>query len=177
MNGRFLLVFVGVLFVVGIVWMIGVTPEREASKPIPGLFEPVPPVSEDDMVAAGPTSADQEEPAPTPEETPPPPEAEKPEAEPEPEITQAASEEPPEVVEYTPAYGQVTFTHTMHIEDYGIDCGDCHHEDMEGGMAKCTNCHESPKKVLHKNCMGCHKDLQKEGKETGPVKCKDCHIK
>jgi hypothetical protein len=48
---------------------------------------------------------------------------------------------------------------------------------MEGGMGKCKNCHDPPKKVFHKNCAGCHKDLQKEGKETGPVKCKDCHIK
>ena len=85
--------------------------------------------------------------------------------------------EPPEEVEYTPAYGDVIFTHALHMEDYEIECGQCHHEDMEGGMSRCADCHESLKKVLHKNCQGCHKRLESEGKETGPVKCRECHIK
>jgi hypothetical protein len=117
------------------------------------------------------TMASKEEPSQPSEETGPA------EEKPEPQPTQVASDEPPEVVEYTPKYGQVTFTHMRHLEDYGIDCGDCHHEDLEGGLSKCTNCHEPPKEALHKNCQGCHKELKKEDKNTGPVGCRECHVK
>lgn len=179
MNGRSLAAIICVLFVIGIFWMVMVTPKAETSKTALSLFEPVTPVPKEVVVASGPVpSSEEKQPPPSKAETPAPPEKkESTEEKPKPKVAQAVSEEPPETVEYTPKYGQVTFTHMIHVEEYGFDCGDCHHEDLEGGMSKCTNCHEPPKKALHKNCVGCHKKLKNEGKDTGPVKCRECHIK
>jgi len=48
--------------------------------------------------------------------------------------------EAPEIVSYAGKshWGRVTFTHTNHTEDYGFDCGECHHLQMEGGYNKCS---------------------------------------
>jgi len=91
-------------------------------------------------------------------------------------------------------YAPTPFTHKKHNVDYKIPCTECHHV-YEGGknlykegdpVQKCSECHdvkksEGKKKNLmlayHKNCQGCHKDLKKAGKKTGPIKCKDCHVK
>ncbi len=88
-----------------------------------------------------------------------------------------------------PAYethkkGIVIFTHRKHFEDYGIGCGDCHHDDSgmpledlaEGDdVESCIDCHQGTQKpkgeklpkdeaimayhfeALHANCIGCHK--------------------
>ncbi len=88
--------------------------------------------------------------------------------------------EPPETVSYAEksAWGRVTFTHTMHAEDYGFDCDACHHVDMEGGFNKCSSCHDNLKDTLHKNCYKtCHRKLKAEGKATGPTTCSGCHVK
>ena len=68
--------------------------------------------------------------------------------------------------------GAVTLDHTKH---QGLtDCITCHHT---GDNVKCTDCHgskpEAPKgkKAFHKLCKDCHK------KESGPTKCKGCHVK
>ena len=79
--------------------------------------------------------------------------------------------------------GIVMFTHRVHFEDYGISCGDCHHDETgtpleltEGDdVQSCIECHEGTEKpkgeklpkdeaimkyhfeALHANCMGCHK--------------------
>ena len=88
--------------------------------------------------------------------------------------------EPPETVSYAAksAWGKVTFTHTEHSEDYGFDCDECHHVDMEGGYNKCSSCHDDLKDTFHKNCYkGCHRKLKAERKETGPTTCRGCHVK
>ena len=87
---------------------------------------------------------------------------------------------PPEIVSYAEKsyWGRVTFTHTNHTEDYGFDCGTCHHLQMEGGFNKCSSCHEDLKNTLHKTCFrGCHRNLKAEGKKTGPTTCSGCHTK
>ncbi len=68
--------------------------------------------------------------------------------------------------------GAVTLDHTKH---QGLtDCATCHHT---GDNVKCTDCHgakpEAPKnkKAFHKLCKDCHK------KQSGPTKCKGCHVK
>jgi hypothetical protein len=83
----------------------------------------------------------------------------------------------------------VTLTHKKHAVDYKIACKECHHTwDQKPGTQppKCATCHkeQAQGKVLgtmqayHKSCMGCHKELQKQGKPTGPTtKCNDCHKK
>jgi cytochrome c peroxidase len=88
--------------------------------------------------------------------------------------------EPPEMVSYAEksTWGKVTFTHTKHTEEYGFDCGECHHLEREGGYDKCSSCHDDLKEAFHKNCYkGCHQKLKAEGKKTGPTTCKACHIK
>ena len=179
MNGRSLLAIICVLFVIGIFWMIMVIPQVDTSKTRIALFERTIPIPKEAAVSSEPTKpSEQKEPTLAEQAVPTPSEKEEPtEEKPKPETAEAASDEPPELVEYTPEYGRVSFTHMKHMDDYEIDCADCHHEDMEGGMSKCTNCHEPPKNALHKNCQGCHKDLEKEGKKTGPVKCRECHVK
>lgn len=68
--------------------------------------------------------------------------------------------------------GVVTLDHTKH---QGLtDCATCHHT---GDYAKCSSCHGVDKKApktkaaYHKLCKDCHK------KQSGPTKCKECHVK
>jgi len=179
MNGRNLSLFVCILFIIGIVWMILLIPKGETSRTDIDLFKPIALIQPDVATTPEPIeSVEAKAVVSTQKETPPlPPEEGREEEEPETMPSETETDEPPDVVEYTPGYGEVTFTHMMHAEDYEIECGACHHEDMEDGMSKCANCHDSLKQVLHKNCQGCHKDLKSQSKDTGPVKCRECHIK
>ncbi|SLM29747.1 Cytochrome c, class III family protein [Desulfamplus magnetovallimortis] len=95
-----------------------------------------------------------------------------------------------ETKEYaTRTKGLVEFTHKKHVEDYGIKCGDCHHDDkgkaldLKAGdnVQRCVECHKETEKApkgeklkknekiakyhkeaLHANCIDCHKDFNKE---------------
>ncbi len=86
----------------------------------------------------------------------------------------------------------VAFPHSLHMES-DLECTDCHHRYREGknvldedtleeGRAgiKCADCHEREnrynlREAFHLQCMGCHGRLKKEGKETGPRLCGECH--
>jgi c(7)-type cytochrome triheme protein len=97
----------------------------------------------------------------------------------------------------------VAFPHMDHIIS-GIDCKTCHHrfkdgknildemELQEGAEGiKCSSCHkEKPgfrfapdldptkrnlQQAFHRQCIGCHRQLQQEGKKSGPVTCGQCH--
>lgn len=89
----------------------------------------------------------------------------------------------------------VTWGHSEHADDFGIDCAECHHR-FEGGenvweqgdsVQRCDECHSDPKKpkgkglstaqkvgshywAIHENCRNCHKD-----QGGGPVACNHCH--
>ncbi len=89
----------------------------------------------------------------------------------------------------------VTWGHSGHVDDYGVECTGCHHR-FEGGknvweegdpVQKCDACHSDPKKprgkglskaqkvgshywAIHDNCKGCHKE-----QGSGPVACNECH--
>jgi hypothetical protein len=157
--------FICFLFVIGILWMVGVTPKGGTSETPITLFEPVLPISEETMHASKtPASSVRKGTGAAKGII-------------KPKVLPPVSDEPPELVEYNPKYGQVTFTHILHLEDYEIDCSACHHEDIEGGMSRCANCHEPPKKAFHKTCQGCHKKRENEDKNTGPVRCRQCHIR
>ncbi|MFO7570330.1 MAG: cytochrome c3 family protein [Smithellaceae bacterium] len=74
-----------------------------------------------------------------------------------------------------------TFTHKKHTEDYGISCGDCHHDqdgkplaDLKMGddVQRCVECHDKLEKdpnnrddimvlenAMHGNCIDCHKEV------------------
>ncbi len=82
----------------------------------------------------------------------------------------------------------VRFTHLAHIEDYGLECTECHHNYRSGKnvwkegdpVKKCIACHSPVKKqgqnvhrlvfAYHFKCKKCHKE-----NDSGPVKCKECH--
>jgi len=95
-----------------------------------------------------------------------------------------------DVVEYTPAYGKVTFTHKKHI-DLKIDCLKCHHTWKKGETSGklCKDCHKASKEAsqdgkgitakdaYHKDCKGCHEEAKKGGKTAGPTGCTTCHVK
>ncbi|RQD79165.1 cytochrome c3 family protein [Desulfonatronospira sp. MSAO_Bac3] len=91
-------------------------------------------------------------------------------------------------------YDPVPFSHTVH-GDY--DCGECHHDeqgeplDETNEITGCMSegCHDMAvaedadderdiryfEKAYHDQCMDCHRDMTREGEETGPVACNDCH--
>lgn len=94
----------------------------------------------------------------------------------------------------------VQFSHTVHLDDYAIECSQCHHV-YQGGenvwqdddpVKKCQECHNDPttknelrlpaktlnlKWAFHRNCIGCHREYNKENNvEAAPVKCQNCHV-
>ena len=63
---------------------------------------------------------------------------------------------------------QIVFDHQMHVEDFGMECIECHH--VEG----CYHCHKEEvrqvdvaemKVAIHRNCFTCHEDMS----------CVECH--
>ena len=85
------------------------------------------------------------------------------------------------------------FNHGEHVAD-NIACTECHHVYEDGKnvwhqgdvVQPCCACHlektennvPSLERAFHTNCRDCHRDLQKEGKESGPYKkCTECHKK
>jgi hypothetical protein len=80
----------------------------------------------------------------------------------------------PAEVKMPASMGDVTFNHAKH-QELVSDCVKCHHAGVEAGS--CKSCHDAKpdapkaKKVFHKLCKDCHK------KESGPTKCKACHVK
>lgn len=97
----------------------------------------------------------------------------------------------------------VQFTHAVHYQDYGIGCGECHHDengqpltDLKPGdpVESCAACHSEPGRppreattpeaklayhmqALHQNCMTCHKEYNKENNtKAAPQTCGACHV-
>ncbi len=95
----------------------------------------------------------------------------------------------------------VQFNHYAHMDDYGIECSECHHVYENGKnvwsdsdpVKKCEQCHNDPttkneirlpskklnlKYAFHKSCIGCHRKYNKENNtEAAPVQCQNCHVK
>ena len=103
-----------------------------------------------------------------------------------------------------PEFKPVTFTHKKHAEDYGISCGECHHDEngepleltMGDDVHPCYECHNIFEKTkenrrdimvhenaMHGNCRDCHKEVNIEAgdpkgrKGPAPTSCNDCHEK
>ncbi|MCF8092264.1 MAG: cytochrome c family protein [Desulfotignum sp.] len=103
-----------------------------------------------------------------------------------------------------PRFKPVTFTHKKHTEDYGISCGECHHDEtgeplelkMGDEVHPCYECHNIFEKdkdnrrdimvhenAMHENCRECHKEVNIEAgdpkgrKGPAPTSCNQCHEK
>ncbi|MCK5836069.1 MAG: cytochrome c3 family protein [Desulfobacula sp.] len=103
-----------------------------------------------------------------------------------------------------PKYKAIEFNHKKHTEEYGVTCGECHHDkdnkplDLKIGddVKGCAECHNKFKKdknnkkdimvhqnAMHANCVGCHKAFNKEKgdpkgmKGPAPASCTKCHKK
>jgi hypothetical protein len=86
----------------------------------------------------------------------------------------------------------VAFSHRVH-ELRQVACQRCHHEyqgrrnvwTQGQPVKKCQSCHGlSPqarrldlKNALHRQCKGCHLLLRQQGRQAGPIECRDCHRK
>jgi len=74
--------------------------------------------------------------------------------------------------------GIVNFPHQLH-QDNIKDCNVCHDlfPQQAGGIQDLKNQGKLKKKqVMNKNCLKCHRAKKKAGEESGPTKCKECHI-
>lgn len=90
--------------------------------------------------------------------------------------------------------GLAELSHKKHVEEYGVACGECHHDDKgkalelkEGDdVQRCVECHKETakapkgeklkknekimkyhKEALHANCIGCHKAFNKKNGYKG----------
>jgi hypothetical protein len=104
-------------------------------------------------------------------------------------LTYAVAGTPPETILIDKAKNKkpgVEFPHKVHAEKF--ECKDCHHTAKIPDEAEsCFNCHgklpdipdpgvmSAKENPFHILCKTCHSDLKKEGKVTGPTKCKECH--
>ena len=98
-----------------------------------------------------------------------------------------------------------TLSHKKHNEEYGLSCGECHHDkdgkplaDLKMGdeVHRCVECHTKLKKskedkknimvlenAMHGNCITCHKEVNikagdpKGRKGPAPTSCTKCHPK
>ncbi|MCP3942024.1 MAG: cytochrome c3 family protein [Desulfobacteraceae bacterium] len=74
--------------------------------------------------------------------------------------------------------GEVLFTHQAHVDDYSLECIDCHHNLEDNDIYNCRECHEetgdedmpSIADAFHAQCKGCHEEYG-----AGPVECNSCH--
>ena len=103
--------------------------------------------------------------------------------------------------------GPVVFQHRKHFEEYGMGCGDCHHDSNHEPIVgydddktfACGECHDEEglirgpiaenaashddliarrANVLHIRCIGCHKKLNAEKHAIRrPESCRMCHAK
>lgn len=89
----------------------------------------------------------------------------------------------------------VTFPHDLHMGSLDEEgCGACHHvyDEEEGTLVPvddpdegCVECHGAEKEgdqpalreAFHTSCTGCHREMAKQGKDTGPRTCGECHKK
>lgn len=75
--------------------------------------------------------------------------------------------------------GPVIFAHHKHQKRIP-DCKTCHagFAQKKGAIAAARQSDTWKKKqVMNKTCMKCHRIKKADGTRTGPIKCKECHIK
>ena len=60
----------------------------------------------------------------------------------------------------------IAFPHELHVEKQ-ISCDSCHDGEPAGGYGT--------QDAVHMKCLGCHREIEKQGKKTGPRLCGQCH--
>jgi len=77
----------------------------------------------------------------------------------------------PEKILFETAVGDVSFPHEVHVSDFGVECGQCHHETAaselniphpeyyDDSWGKCETCHQSGvESASPAPCSRCHHD-------------------
>lgn len=91
----------------------------------------------------------------------------------------APEPEEPVRIMYKGKAGKVLFDHKTHLNDYGLDCMDCHHNIDDDETYSCSDCHEqemdegdimNKTDAMHAQCISCHRE-----NDAGPVECASCH--
>jgi hypothetical protein len=75
--------------------------------------------------------------------------------------------------------GDVPFPHHRH-QNVLEDCTVCHElfGQKDGAIEKLKAAGKlEPKTVMNKLCTSCHKKYRLQGKKTGPVTCRTCHVR
>jgi hypothetical protein len=75
--------------------------------------------------------------------------------------------------------GKVPFPHRVHQEKLS-DCSACHDVfPQEEGSIEALKAEGKlrKKKVMNAQCIKCHRTTKKKGGKSGPVKCKECHVR
>ena len=75
--------------------------------------------------------------------------------------------------------GKVPFPHHQH-QNKLVDCKICHDTfpQQKGAIEKLKEEGKlKPKHVMNKLCTKCHKEKRQAGEKSGPITCKQCHIK
>ncbi len=75
--------------------------------------------------------------------------------------------------------GKVPFPHHQH-QNKLEDCKICHDAfpQEKGSIEKLKKEGKlKPKHVMNKQCTKCHKEKKRAGEKSGPITCKQCHIK
>jgi c(7)-type cytochrome triheme protein len=81
----------------------------------------------------------------------------------------ATADEPvPESIVSPASVGEVVFPHRAHVDDYGFDCVECHHETRAAALATphpgyledsgvdCAVCHGQSTPLAARTCSACH---------------------
>lgn len=75
------------------------------------------------------------------------------------------------------AKGNIDFPHRIH-QDAVSDCTVCHSvfPQKEGSIKELKVQQKLEKKqVMNGTCLNCHRAMKKEGRQTGPTSCNQCH--
>lgn len=76
--------------------------------------------------------------------------------------------------------GDVSFPHRLHQTALAQKCEVCHDlfPQKIGSIQELIDQGElKSKEIMNKHCVKCHREMKREGKQTGPISCTQCHDK
>jgi hypothetical protein len=84
-------------------------------------------------------------------------------------LASSADPPPPESVRWPSAIGEVLFSHAAHVDDYGLECAQCHHETR---AAPLVSPHPAYLRDFWVDCAACHRDA---AAPAAAQACSACH--